>query len=79
MNIREGARRIKSIGRYMLFASLGVFALLLCLLVVAMTMTAPGIGTAIVDLLLLPILVGIPGVGLWLTAWVVEGFAKEAH
>jgi hypothetical protein len=79
MNIHEGARRIKSIGQYMLFASLGVFAALLCLLIVALVWPALGFNFAIVDLILLPLLVAVPGAVLWGAGWIMEGFAKEAH
>ena len=78
MNIHEGARRIKSIGCTMLFAALGVFALLLCLQVVGLTMPALGIGFAVVDLILLPRIVAIPGAAFLIVGWIVEGFGAKA-
>jgi len=79
MNVNEGARRIKSIGRYMLFASLGVFGLLICLLVTALLLPALEIHFAMIELVVLPMIVAVPGASLYLIAWIVEGFAKAAH
>lgn len=79
MNITGGAERMRRVGRYILLSALGVFAALCCLVAVALLVPSLGIGFAIVDVLLLPLLIAIPGAGFWLAGWIVEGFAKEAH
>jgi hypothetical protein len=77
MNIAGGARRMRRVGQYLLFAALGVFALLLCVLAVALLRPSLGIGFALLDLILLPLLVAAPGAVLWLAGWIVEGFAEK--
>jgi|HubBroStandDraft_1064217.scaffolds.fasta_scaffold58971_2 hypothetical protein len=77
MNIAGGARRMRRVGRYVVLAALGVFALLFGLLAAALLRPSLGIHFAMIDLILLPILVAIPGASLWLAGWIVEGFAEK--
>jgi hypothetical protein len=77
MDISGGARRIRYAGRIIMFVAAGVFALLACLLAVALLFPAAGIRFALLDLILIPALLAIPGAGLWLIGWIVEGFAGD--
>jgi hypothetical protein len=79
MNIAGGARRMRRVGRYILLAALGVFALLLCVLAAALLRPSLGIHFAMIELILLPLIVAIPGAALWLTGWIVEGFAEDGR
>lgn len=76
MNISGGARRMRRVGRYMMLAALGVFALLLCLLAVALLRPSLGISFALIDLIAVPALIATPGAAMWLLGWIVEGFAE---
>lgn len=77
MNIAGGARRMRRVGRYIVMAAVCVFALLLCVLAVALLRPSLGISFALIDLIVLPLLVAIPGAILWLAGWIVEGFAEK--
>jgi hypothetical protein len=46
-------------------------------LAVALLRPSLGIGFALLDLILLPLLVAAPGAVLWLAGWIVEGFAEK--
>jgi hypothetical protein len=79
MNIAEGARRMRTAGRWMVF-----IPLTLSLIFMGVTLViayVPGsdrfheMGMLEFVPVLLPI--GLPGAGLWLAGWIVEGFAKD--
>jgi hypothetical protein len=76
MNISGGARRIRQVGRYIMLAALGAFALLVCLLAVALLRPSLGISFALIDVILAPMLIAAPGAAMWLLGWIVEGFAE---
>jgi len=60
-----------------MFAAGVVFVLLACLLAVALLVPTAGIHFALLDLILIPALLAIPGAVLWLIGWIVEGFAEK--
>jgi hypothetical protein len=77
MNLHEGAQRIKSIGKYAMCAAGLLFALLACLLTVALLWPSLGISMALMEAVLLPSLLAVPGATLWLLGWVIEGFGEK--
>jgi hypothetical protein len=80
MNIAEGARRMQTAGRWMVFVPVSLGLLFICLLLVIAYLpigkNSPGFPLFAFVPLLLPI--GTLGVLLWLADWIVEGFAQKS-
>jgi hypothetical protein len=79
MNVQLGARRIKIVGIWttLLLCIPGVFLLIVCLTVNLMGRAPGSADIGLLDLLLMPLLLALPGASLWLIGWIIEGFADR--
>ena len=77
MNIREGARRMRRVGQWMILIPLSIILVVwgTALANALITRSAEGM-TLGVRLLFPAILAAIPGAALWVAAWILEGFGK---
>lgn len=79
MNIAEGARRMQTAGRWMVFIPLTLSLLFMGVSLVIAYLPGSdrfhGFGMLEVVPVLLPI--ALPGAALWLAGWIVEGFGKD--
>jgi hypothetical protein len=80
MNSAEGARRMQTAGRWMVFIPVSMGLLFICLALVIAYLNSgknsPGFSLFAFVPLLLPI--GVIGIFLWLAGWIVEGFAQKS-
>jgi hypothetical protein len=74
MNVTEGARRMRSAGKWIVLIPL-MMTLLLCL--VSFGSYALNLNPRIIVLAVPLIPIEIFGIILWLAGWIMEGFAKE--
>jgi quinol-cytochrome oxidoreductase complex cytochrome b subunit len=81
MNVAEGARRIKTAGRWIVLFSLCTFVFALFVLAVLAYLPIGRLVHSIgmLDLVLLLLMIATPGAGLWLAGWITEGFAKDGR
>jgi hypothetical protein len=77
MNIAGGARRIQFAGRCLIGISLVLFGACVVTLLVALLLPSLGLHVALAELVMIPLLPAVPGAALWVTGWVVEGFADN--
>jgi high-affinity K+ transport system ATPase subunit B len=81
MNVVEGARRMKSAGRWMLFVPLTLLVLLVGVVLIVAYLpiheNLPSIG--LLDLVFLLIPIASIGAFLWLAGWILEGYAQGTH
>ena len=79
MNFKEGARRMRVAGLWMIVVPLSAFLLLWAVtLTIALIRVGSPAGFGVIDLSpCIPLV--IPGAILWLAAWIMEGFAKDAQ
>lgn len=78
MSVYEGARRIKTMGRFILYVASGLFVFLVCVLITALIWPSLGIHFAFLEVVILPLLVAVPGAMLLLIGWIVEGFGAKS-
>ncbi len=76
MNVREGARRMRKAGRWLMLIPLAILAVLNIAWVVEYFFVRNDLRSAIG---LFPICIPfmLPGAALWLAGWIVDGFARE--
>ncbi len=77
MNISGGARRIRFAGRCLIGFSLILLGVWVCLLLAALLFPSLDLHVALMDMVLILLLAAVPGGGLWLLGWVIEGFAGD--
>jgi len=77
MNIREGARRMRHVGQWMILIPLSIILVIWATALANAVITRSAYGLTLGVRLLIPaILSAIPGAALWAAAWIVEGFGK---
>ena len=76
MNIQGGATRMRRAGQWMIVIPLTVL-LLLALVLEILHLLHPGGDSNLLALITVFLPFMIPGALLWLTGWIVAGFAKE--
>jgi len=80
MNAAEGARRMQTAGRWMVFTpvSLGLLFICLSFVIAYLPVGRNSLGFPLFAFVPLLLLIGILGVFLWLAGWIVEGFAQKS-
>lgn len=76
MNLAEGARRIAVLQKCLLLAGLCVFFILFSLCVTGLSQHH---WDGLPNIFILPLMLCIPGAGLCLASWVVQGFAAPTN
>jgi hypothetical protein len=77
MNIREGARRMRYVGQWMILIPLSILLVVWGTVLANALITRSANGMTLGVQLLIPgVLSAVPGAALWAAAWILEGFGK---
>jgi hypothetical protein len=79
MNIAEGARRMQTAGRWMIFIPVTLSLVFMGVTLVFAYLPGSDRFHEMGMLEFVPVLlpIALPGAGLWLTGWIVDGFAQD--
>jgi len=79
MNALEGARRMQLAGRWIVFIAVSFILLIWAGIMLGNLLPSShsSANAGLFELIAVFILLACPGAALWLTGWIVEGFAKD--